>query len=267
MKKVFYSFLSLALVFSLYSCGGGESETEETTEDLTTEEVEETTEEEAAEEVEEVNPFEGKTAVALRDSWISDKPGGKKEGVKWLKKFVFGNKLQMLGDSAKIGNGTYFKVKTPDGTEGWSSTWSIAPDAKVAVVVKDASIYKSPDITSVTSEKVPMGEIVVVLNNDMEIGFNEFFTKDKKSKGWIKAGSGLSESDTDLELAIMISSAEAQKDPEKKLAVYSEIVDNSSYAGSALYKGAIERKSELESEIANAVTEEAEEETEEAPEE
>lgn len=257
MRKIFYSFLSLGIILTLNSCGGDSETTEETATDLTEEVVDESNEEEVEEAV--VNPFEGKTAIAIRESWTSDKPGGKKEGVKYLKKFAFGNKLKMVGDTAKIGSGTYYKLITPDGTEGWASTWSIAPDAKVGVVVGTASIYQSPDITSVTSNKLEAGEIVVLLNNDMGIGFNEFFTKNKGKKGWIKAGDKVSENDTDLELAIMISNANKNSDNVKKLNAYNEILENSSYASSPLYEGLTNLKTELEENIAKEESEVVEE--------
>lgn len=252
MKKILYSFLFLSIVCSLYSCGGGDTETEETAADLTEETVDEQADAEVEVEEEPAKPFEGKTAIALRSSALSDKPGGKEEKVKYIKNFSFGNKFEMVGDCTKIGRGEYFKLKLNDGTVGWASTWSIAPDAKIGVVTGSASIYKSPDITSVTSDKLEVGEMIVLLNNDMEIGFNEFYTSNKGKKGWIKAGNGLSEDATDLELAILIGKASDLKDPNKKLTSYNEILENTSYASSPLYEGLAKKKAELEFEIENS---------------
>jgi len=254
MKKIIGICLAVS-VLALSSCGGDDKSKK-------SDDSEETSNEASGEETTDETPIEtsftGQLAIAVRGSAISDLPGGTKEGVKWLKNFSFGQQFEMTGDSVMIGNAEYYKLvmKTEKGDlEGWASTWSIIPDAKRTIALKDVKIYKNNDILSVSKDKIDEGSIVIVLNEDID-GFYKFYTKDKAKSGWLKGLNGLSEKDLDIELGSVIAQIKAAPQKEK-LTLVNQALEEPSYNSSPLYEVLRNMRDELEVVPAEEMYEEA----------
>ena len=229
MRKILIS-ISILSIYALSSCGGGEEKPESSITDKPEEVVKDTLKKETE------LPQEGLTAIALWSTTLRESPVTK--NVSWVKggSVAFGNKLELTGDTANEGNTSFSKVKIASGQEGWIKDYLIAKDAKVGVVVETASIYKNPDIMSLDrDEKLEVGTFVAVLNGKEDIGFLQFYGKEKKIRGWVKEGSGISTDDLDIEVGLLRNDALAEEDLAMKVMKIQEILDNPEYMSSKLY--------------------------------
>ena len=146
-----------------------------------------------------------------------------------------GEKLTSLGLTAydSTGKVEYVKVKLQDGTEGWSSHSFIVEDADPAVLVKETSIYKRPDLLTKTSNEFSTMDIIAIKDIDGDWVEVAGQRKDAKyfSEGWIKKGA-LSLDEIDIAMAKFLRKAEGIDDDEEKLKTIQDLVENSDFSSS-----------------------------------
>jgi len=122
---------------------------------------------------------------------------------KWLTSLSLGESLTYLGEEKTDNNDhTYLKVKLNDGTEGWSRTEFVIPEAKAAVFTVETNIYDRPDLLTRSDDKFSTMDIVAVKNtNDDWIEIVGKPTSEKWLKsGWVKK-SNVSYQDVDIAMA------------------------------------------------------------------
>ena len=151
---------------------------------------------------------------------------------KWISAMALGEKVTWLGEE-KIDstdkNRRFLKIRLSDGTEGWSSEYVIATDAKPAVVYKEAPVYRRPDLLTVTDVVFEPMEIVAITGSDGD--WIEVVGKENAKKGWIQSKL-VSTKDTDVAVALLAGKALAEKKDEKKKEKLQSIIDNTAFAGS-----------------------------------
>jgi hypothetical protein len=145
---------------------------------------------------------------------------------------ALGEKLLCLGEDrvdTSDKNRKYFKIRLSDGKEGWAPEFSLAIDAKPAVVAQKTAIYLRPDLVTITdNEFVPM-EFVAVTKPENE--WCEAKGQEGKKKGWIKSSS-VSLKDEDITVALLAMKAASEPDKNKKKEKIEAIVNNPAFSNS-----------------------------------
>lgn len=170
-------------------------------------------------------------AVLLWNSGIIDSPS--KEG-KWKASYQFGNQLTLTGSEKTVDEEkkTYIEVTGPDGKTGWINSYLIEKNAIVAVCLSDITLYKNPDVMSISSDVVKAATIVAVSaegNND----FFQIIGKEKKVKGYINNTTQLSSEAVDLKVAVLLDKSKGLAGLERINAMKA-LLDDPSNAGSKL---------------------------------
>jgi hypothetical protein len=151
---------------------------------------------------------------------------------KWVSAMALGEKVIWLGEE-KIDstdkNRRFLKLRLSDGTEGWSSEYVIATDAKPSVIYKEAPIYRRPDLLTVTEAVFEPMEIVAVTGTDDD--WIEVVGKENIKKGWIQSKL-VSTKDMDVAVSLLASKALGEKNKDKKKEKLQSIIGNTAFAGS-----------------------------------
>lgn len=143
---------------------------------------------------------------------------------------VFGERVEMLGQTEKVGDKTYIKIKLSDGTEGWVNEYLFAQKAKLAAITKMTSIYERPDqMTLIRDKKAEFGEIVAVMNKEGD--WIQVLGKKKSIKGYILGDDHYVTNEKDLRAAIARDHALDLSGQEKK-DYLDLIVRNTDFTGS-----------------------------------
>ena len=151
---------------------------------------------------------------------------------KWISAMALGEKVTWLGED-KIDstdkNRKFLKLRLSDGTEGWSSEYVIATDAKPSVIYKEAPIYRRPDLLTVTETVFEPMEIVAITGTDAD--WIEVVGKEGKKKGWIQSKL-VSTKDMDVAVALLAGKALREKNKKKMKDKLQSIIDNVAFTGS-----------------------------------
>jgi hypothetical protein len=226
MKTALWSAFFAALVFS--ACGGKKTET--TDQDTT---VVEGGENDSISTENATNSGENK-AVVLWNASILSMPSAK-EG-KWVASYQFGNLVELQGSEQLVEaeKRTYIQVMGPDGKSGWINKSLLAANAVVGVCVSNVSLFKNPDVMSVSGESVQAGTIVALSNEDKQ-GFRHIYTKEKKIGGYINNINQVSVDPLDLKVAVLYIKAMAAADDEAKKKALQAIIDETENSSSKLF--------------------------------
>jgi len=142
--------------------------------------------------------------------------------LEWQENLTLGDKVILLGGVIKEKyNGNerdYYKVKLPNGKEGFVRTSMLGVGGALGVVKADASfIYSEPRDVKVTDRTLGRGQLVVVLKEGATdqfvpvVGYEE--TKDLTVAGAFLVKEDVSINDVDVNTIILLSVAKAQKSP------------------------------------------------------
>lgn len=185
-----------------------------------------------------------KIAVCIWDQGAVREDANKK--AKWLSSMALGEIVSYLGESKKDSsdnNTLYHKIKLSDEKIGWVSDYVIEIDAKPAVIINDISLYRRPDLLTVTDQKLSRIEVVAIKNSENE--WSEIVASEKKKKGWIQ-NAQVSLKAEDIAVAVLYSKAMKEKDPIKQKEKLKELATNSAFQ-SSYFIGQI--KSMIESDV------------------
>jgi hypothetical protein len=126
---------------------------------------------------------------------------------KWLSSLAMGETVILQGNPVKDSkdpNTQYIKVKLSDGTQGFVNAWCLVPGAFVAVIQKQAKIYKRPDLLADTNTNFEMMNIVAI---DTEKGDWIRATGENKAKsGWVDKNA-IRKAKEDIITAVMLRKA------------------------------------------------------------
>lgn len=234
MKHILPTTL-LILASFLFSCEGDTS-SEATSEQASAEQPAVEGEAAAEESTRAVSSPTDDIGVCLwNQAGLRDKPGRGKD-VKYLATISFGEVVTLTGESKEIPSEkrTYIELELSDGTKGWSNDYLFAVQAERAAALKEIDIYKRPELTTVTGKKFEQGDIFAVKTSDKE-GWVEVFGKEKKPAGWARVTDGsYSVDEVDVTVAILLSRAASETDPQKQEETLKMIASNSTFAASPL---------------------------------
>lgn len=146
-------------------------------------------------------------AICLWDkAGLRETPGN--DG-KFLTNVAFGESLTLTGkrQEAPAEKRTYLEVSTSDGKIGWISDYLVAEKATLGAAIAEASVYKRPDMATLTDDALKPGEVVAILEE--KDGFVNIVGKQRQRKGWIKGTESLLTAPEDVTLALLYTRAMA----------------------------------------------------------
>ncbi|MDX1906399.1 MAG: hypothetical protein SF053_05135 [Bacteroidia bacterium] len=127
----------------------------------------------------------------------------------------FGEQVTLLGESASdtVSGRVYVRMRTAEGRTGWADTYMFSEGEGAAVVLAGMPVYQRPMTpTTITDQVTRPGDIVIVLHRVGE--WTEIAGRDRTPHGWIRGGNVLSTAVSDLELATLMATAEAEPQPD-----------------------------------------------------
>lgn len=108
-------------------------------------------------------------------------------------------------------NREYFKIRLSDGKQGWVPSYGVLKNASSAVLKINASLYKRPDLLTITDIRLSPMEFFAITNKIDD--WVEVTGEQKKKVGWIKKDA-ITTNKEDIAMAILIT---------KKLAVNDDL--------------------------------------------
>lgn len=180
-----------------------------------------------------------KIAICVWDvAGLRVEPGSKKltkdKKNNYVESVYYGEKVEMLGEELEIEaeNRNYMKVRLQDGQEGWVHDYVFEKNATLAAVIKEAELYRRPDIMTLRDDKLEMGEIVVTMERQGD--WLHVSGREKRKKGWIKTEENLSFNTRDVKLALLYYKALQENAVETRKARLNDILQEKTFAGSVL---------------------------------
>lgn len=174
-----------------------------------------------------------------------------KKAGKYISSISLGETVKFLGKSETDPgdkNREYLNVQLSDGKEGWAPTYGLVQEASTGVVKADASIYKRPDLLTITNTKFSPMEFIAVINTKDD--WVEVVSEQKKKSGWIKKDA-ISLNKEDVAMSIFINKKLAQNDGLSINDKYKTIIAEAPYPSSIFIENI---KKQLESEAAADMT-------------
>jgi len=208
--------ISFAALF-LFSCGAPK---EETLEDTSA----------AAAPISVIPAETPKPAICLwKEVAIRETPS---EKGKYATSIYLGENLTALADTASdITKGRkviYRKVTLTDGSQGWVREDFIAIDGKAAAFLRDAALYKRPDIMTTSGKNFARMDFVAITKTS-EDGWSEVIGKRVGdswfSSGWVKS-EHLTQRPVDVAFSVFYAKAMELSDEAKRVEEISKLIDN-----------------------------------------
>ncbi len=168
---------------------------------------------------------------------LRDGPSAK---AKWMSSIALGERLTWLGISEKDSTKEtreYYKVELSDSTIGWTTSYALELRADPAVIVERASVFRRPDLITITqAEFQPMDFVAVV---QTEADWLKVVGENRKKKGWVKR-SFVSLRGEDVAVGVLTTKALREKKKEKRFQRIKEIIENPAFASSVFIKELID---------------------------
>ncbi|MBE7652247.1 SH3 domain-containing protein [Tenacibaculum finnmarkense] len=218
MKKIFITVISAAFV--LLSCKNDK----------------ETTNSQNGETIVESQKKEVLTPAVCLLEKLSVRVTPKSKG-KWITSMSLGEKIEFTGEEVtdSVSKKLYYKVRLIDGKEGWTRATFLAVNGKVSTLLKEANVYKRPDLLTKTNKKYSAMDIIAVLKTQDDW----MHVKGKRAEGqyieegWIKSGN-LSEASVDVAVAKFAGLAIASGSMTDKIKALEKITNNADFSSSSL---------------------------------
>jgi hypothetical protein len=157
---------------------------------------------------------------------------------KYKTSIFLGEKFKALPDTASEVTGSkrvfYRKVRLTDGAEGWVRADFIAVDAVPAAFIKEATLYKRPDIMTTSGKNFFLIDFVAI-KSTADGGWAEVIGKRAGdtwfSSGWVKS-ENLSTTDVDVAFSSLYMRAKEISDPTKQAEAIETLLANSELSSS-----------------------------------
>jgi hypothetical protein len=169
---------------------------------------------------------------------------------KYLSAITLGETITDLEESVKDStdkNREYYKVMLSDGKQGWAPTYGLIKNATIGVAKADISLYKRPDLLTITDNKLKAMEFIAVTNTKED--WIEILGEQKKKTGWIKKDA-ITTNKEDITTSILINKKLAANDGLSKLDKYKAIVAQAPYPGSVFIENINSQIAELTAVVA-----------------
>lgn len=230
MKKSTTLLSLISILMLMIACGGKEDSTTEGNINATTD-AEQSTEANLRESAD-----DEAVAVCLWGTvGLRDKPG--RSGAKYLTGIKFGETVKLTGEEEEIESEkrTYLEMELSDGKKGWAYEYLFALNAKPVVATADIDVFKRPDLSSLSTEKISSGSLFAIAESEEKEGWAEVFTEEKKIAGWTQFNSDLfTEDPTDIALGKMIQEVKGMKSTNEKIKKLETLAGSSAFSGSSL---------------------------------
>ena len=181
-------------------------------------------------EVEQAVVYEEAPAVCIRDeASVRIEASQKASRVSTM---ALGEKVTWLGRSEIDSSDktiTYLNIRLSDGTEGWTWDKLLVVNAKPAVAIENAIVYRRPDLVTETDKTFEPMELVALKKTLGD--WIEVVGEKKIKKGWIHAKL-VSSKDSDVAVALLALQAYAVKDDEKMKKKIEVILNNAAFSRS-----------------------------------
>lgn len=171
-------------------------------------------------------------AICLWDkAGLREAPGA---SGKYVTNVSFGESMTLTGKREEIAaeKRTYIEVTTSDGKTGWINDYLIAEKATIGAALTETSLYKRPDLATLSDDGLKPGEVVAILEE--KDGFLSVVGKQRQHKGWIKDGDALLTTTEDVTLALLYNRALATGNPDAQRKQLEKLVANPDFKSSLL---------------------------------
>ena len=173
-------------------------------------------------------------AVCIVDeASLRDGPSAK---ANWISSIALGERLTWLGigekDSTRKSR-EYYKVELSDSTIGWTTSYALELRADPAVITQRASIFRRPDLITITDAEYEPMDFVAVLETDAD--WLRVVGQNRRKKGWIKRAA-VSLKDEDVAVGVLTSKIMKEKNKEKRIQRLEDIIENPAFANSVFIK-------------------------------
>jgi uncharacterized protein YgiM (DUF1202 family) len=225
MKNLFTYLSVLALAFFLFSCGEDNGGTDTASSDL-----------DMGEESMQSDSDGANKAVCLWDPvGLRDKPG--RADAKYLTGIKFGEVVNLTGEEEEIASEkrTYIEMELSDGKKGWANEYLFAIGGTPVVATSDIDVFSRPDLSTLGTDKISSGELFAMIESEENEGWAEFFTKEKKKKGWIQVNSSMYTDDPiNIALGKQLSEVSGMESTAAKMKALKNLQSSSTFASSDL---------------------------------
>jgi len=154
----------------------------------------------------------------------------------WVSSIALGERLTWLGigekDSTKESR-EYYKVELSDSTIGWTISYALELRADPAVITQRASIFRRPDLITVSDAEYEPMDFVAVLQTDSD--WLRVVGQSRRKKGWVKRAA-VSLKDKDVAVGVLTSKILKEKNKEKRIQRLEDIIENPAFANSVFIK-------------------------------
>lgn len=242
MKNYYYVLSCVIIAFGLLSCSGNENK--ESTEQAIVQE-------EAPKNVDAVSIWDG---ISVREEPSSNG--------KWVSSISLGEKVLMTGKivvDSSDDNKEYVEIKLGDEKKGWVVS-DFVEDGTAVAAVKDAKIYKRPDLLTKTEKSFKSMDVLALINTKDEWVEVKGKSQDEKWfwSGWVKR-TDLSDDEVDVAVAVYVQKAMEIEDEEERVDAIQEILENESFTSSQFMTDLKNELNELNSDEEELMAEPTEE--------
>ncbi len=161
---------------------------------------------------------------------------------KYITSIYLGEKVTAMGDTASEVVGTrkylYERIRLIDGKEGWVRSDFVAVDAVPAAMLKEATIYKRPDIMTSSGKSFNQMDFVAVRNGSSSGEWSEVIGKRMGdtwfTSGWVRS-ENLTTQPTDVAFSVFYVKAMELDDEDKRDEAIQQLLRNTDLSSSSFY--------------------------------
>lgn len=123
----------------------------------------------------------------------------------------------------------YYKVRLSDGKEGWTPSYGAVKNATAAVFKTNASLYKRPDLLTITETRFGPMEFVAISSSVED--WVEVTSEQKKKCGWVKKDA-ITKTREDIATAVLINKKLSSDDGLSNSDKIKTLITDAPYPGS-----------------------------------
>ncbi|MEL6672658.1 MAG: hypothetical protein AAFR61_10725 [Bacteroidota bacterium] len=147
----------------------------------------------------------------------------------------YGEMVEILGEYDTLkdeNNRVYMKVRLQDGSEGWVYEYLFEKNGRRAVMIKEAEIYRRPDLMTLRDARFQPGEIIIALEE--KDNWLHVSGRKKEKKGWIRIEPNMSFALQDIRAAHSLFLAKEESRASDKAEKLQAILENGDFDGSPI---------------------------------
>jgi len=154
----------------------------------------------------------------------------------WISSIALGERITWLGigekDSLKKTR-EYYKVELSDSSIGWTTSYALELGADPAVIIQRASLFRRPDLITVTEVELEPMDFVALVETDTD--WLRVVGENRRKKGWVKRAA-VSLKSEDVAVGVLTKKILKEKDKEKRLQRLKDLVENPAFANSVFIR-------------------------------